>query len=120
MVRMLPDDLPFTVFVPSEQKLQRTLGQRDNFAGEGNFTEEMVVNSTYNNTIAVVSRIIGFSIVPLNLLSSYVKSRDGCGFYISIQLQITRSSCGVLYVNNVSCEVTDARKGQLIAHVMRE
>ncbi|KAH9322503.1 hypothetical protein KI387_017142, partial [Taxus chinensis] len=120
MVGMLPHDLPFTVFVPSEQKFRRILGQKDDFAGEGNFTEEMAVNSTYNNTIAVVSRILGFSTVPLHLLSRSVplNAEVVMDSISGFELQVTRSSRGVLYVNNVSCEVTDARRGQLIVHVV--
>lgn len=124
MVGMLPFDLPFTVFVPSEQYFRRILERKvvtGVKATDGNFTEEVSVNSTSDNTIAIVSRILGFSAVPLHLPSKsvplngelVVESLSG------FRLQLGRDSTGVIFVNNISCEATDARRGQIIVHVMR-
>eukprot|EP01018_Ginkgo_biloba_P010810 Gb_06021 [translate_table: standard] len=122
MVGMLADDLPFTVFVPSENDFRRILGASiDAGTKIGNFTRQMLVNSTSDNVMAIISRILGFSAVPSHLPSKsvplngelIVESLSG------FRLQLARVSNGILVVNNVSCEVTDRRRAQTIVHVVR-
>ncbi|GLJ31234.1 hypothetical protein SUGI_0626330 [Cryptomeria japonica] len=121
MVGMLPQDLPFTVFVPAEQNFRHILGLKDNSARRENFTDELAVNSTLDNTVAVVSRILGFSTVPFHLLSRSVPSNGEvvADSLSGFSLQVAKSSKGVLYVNNISCGVTDLKKGAIVVHVVR-
>lgn len=124
MVGMLPYDLPFTVFVPSEQYFRRILEPKivnGAKAVDGNFTKEASVNSTSDNTIAIISRILGFSAVPLHLPSKSVPLNGELivDSLSGFRLQLARVSTGVMFVNNISCEATDARRGQIIVHVVR-
>jgi hypothetical protein len=124
MVGMLPFDLPFTVFVPSEQYFRRILEPKivsGVKAIDRNFTEEVSVNSTSDNTIAIISRILGFSAVPLHLPSKSVplNGERVVDSLSGFRLQLGRVSTGVMFVNNISCEATDARRGQIIVHVVR-
>jgi len=60
MIGMLPQDLAFTVFVPSQRAFERDLRLRVN---------DSLVGEKMNDTYAVVSRILGFSAVPRTLSS---------------------------------------------------
>ncbi|CAL1387525.1 unnamed protein product [Linum trigynum] len=61
MVGMLPEDLPFTVFMPSARAFERDIRLQ---AADGD------TNSTRNDSYAVVCRILGFSAVPRALHST--------------------------------------------------
>ena len=70
MIRMLPYDLPFTVFIPSEQYFRQILEPKIVNGVEAidrDFTEEISVNSKSDNTVSIISRILGLSVVPLHL-----------------------------------------------------
>ncbi|XP_043719057.1 uncharacterized protein LOC122666978 [Telopea speciosissima] len=111
MVKMLPDDLAFTIFLPSEKAFER-----DVKLSSFNSLREQNVNDTY----ATLSRILGFSTVPRSLPSVAIpmgkeislESIAGFGLYIS------RDSKGKLVVNRVSSEQVDLRKGEIVVHIM--
>ncbi|KAG5064372.1 hypothetical protein HKD37_02G005665 [Glycine soja] len=80
MLDMLPQDLAFTVLVPSEDAFKRDLrlSVNDSFKPD-----------KFNDTYAIVSRILGFSAVP-----------------------------GTLSLANVQLEIVDVRKKEILVHVM--
>ncbi|XP_027333555.1 uncharacterized protein LOC113848298 [Abrus precatorius] len=111
MVDMLPQDLAFTIFVPSEEAFKRDL--------------RMLVNDSlkpekFNDTYAIVTRILGFSAVPRALSSANVQlgqlvsydSLSGFPLYISKDID------GMLVVNRIRSEIVDVRKREIVAHVM--
>ncbi|RYR46224.1 hypothetical protein Ahy_A07g031979 isoform A [Arachis hypogaea] len=82
MLEMLPHDLAFTVFVPSEEAFKRDLRLDFN---------DSLKPDKYNDTYAIVSRVLGFSAVPRSIHSDSVKlgelvnydSLSGFSLYIS-------------------------------------
>ncbi|KAJ0984081.1 hypothetical protein J5N97_002437 [Dioscorea zingiberensis] len=112
MVGMLPGDLAFTVFVPSEAAFESILKLR---ATDG------LVKDKINNTYAVLSCVMGFSAVPQHLSSVAVPFNGEISLYSvsGFRLHAWRSSDGALLVNNVSSERVDLRKDEIIVHVMR-
>lgn len=111
MVEMLPDDLAFTVFVPSEEAFERSL----NLRGNDSLTDDMI-----NNTYAVVSRVMGFSTVPRVVHSGAVPlDREITLDSISgFRLHIGRDYSGRLVVNGLTSESVDIRKGEIVVHKM--
>jgi len=111
MIEMLPQDLAFTVFVPSQRAFERDLRLRVN---------DSLVGEKMNDTYAVVSRILGFSAVPRRLSSVTVPfgreisydSISGFALYISKDVD------GVLVVNRVRSERVDLRKREIVVHIM--
>ncbi|KAK9283744.1 hypothetical protein L1049_011994 [Liquidambar formosana] len=111
MVEMLPEDLAFTVFVPSEKAFERDLRLR---------VSDSLVAEKFNDTYAILSRILGFSAVPRTLLSVTVPfgkeisfdSVSGFGLYISKDLH------GTLVVNRVRSQRVDLRSGEIVVHTM--
>ncbi|CAN0909656.1 hypothetical protein LINGRAHAP2_LOCUS25896 [Linum grandiflorum] len=107
MVEMLPDDLAFTVFVPSERAFQRDLRMNDD-------------SFSRNDTYAVVSRVLGFSAVPRTIYSAAVD--DSPVSYDSLSgltLFISKDREGMLVVNRVPAERVDIRrKKRIVVHVM--
>ncbi|KAI5574841.1 hypothetical protein POPTR_010G192300v4 [Populus trichocarpa] len=111
MIEMLPEDLAFTVFVPSEKAFQRDLRLRLN---------DSLVAEKRNDTYAVVSRILGFSAVPQTLSSATVSSSKEV-FYDSLSgftLYISKDLDGMLVVNRIRSEKVDLRRGQIVVHIM--
>lgn len=109
MIEMLPEDLAFTVFVPSEKAFQRDLRLRLN---------DSLVAEKRNDTYAVVSRILGFSAVPQTLSSATVSSSKEV-FYDSLSgftLYISKDLDGMLVVNRIRSEKVDLRRGQIVAN----
>ncbi|KAK7320618.1 hypothetical protein VNO77_30258 [Canavalia gladiata] len=111
MLDMLPQDLAFTVFIPSEEAFKRDL--------------RLVVNDSlkpdrFNDTYAILTRILGFSAVPRALSSANVplgelvsyESLSGFPLYISKDID------GMLVVNRIRSEVVDVRKREVVVHVM--
>ncbi|KAI5432300.1 hypothetical protein KIW84_036155 [Lathyrus oleraceus] len=60
MIEMLPQDLAFTVFVPSEEAFKRDLHLS---------VDDSLKQDKFNDTYAIVSRVLGFSAVPLTVWS---------------------------------------------------
>ncbi|KAJ0984083.1 hypothetical protein J5N97_002439 [Dioscorea zingiberensis] len=112
MVGVLPGDLAFTVFVPSEAAFESILKLR---------ATDSLVEDKINNTYAVLSRVMGFSAVPQHLSSAAVPFNGEISLYSvsGFRLHAWRSSDGTLLVNNVSSERVDLRKDEIIVHVMR-
>lgn len=113
MIEMLPEDLAFTVFVPSEKAFQRDLRLRLN---------DSLVAEKRNDTYAVVSRILGFSAVPQTLSSATVSSSKEV-FYDSLSgftLYISKDLDGMLVVNRIRSEKVDLRRREIVVHVMDE
>ena len=111
MIEMLPEDLAFTVFVPSEKAFQRDLKLQLN---------DSLVAEKRNDTYAVVSRILGFSAVPQTLSSTTVTSSKEV-FYDSLSgftLYISKDLDGMLVVNRIRSEMVDLKRGEIIVHIM--
>lgn len=80
---------------PLEQYFQRILEPKivsGVKAINGNFTNEVSVNSTSDNTIAIVSRVLGFSAVPLHLPSKSVP----LNYFITIFIRISMLLLAIL------------------------
>ncbi|KAL5537332.1 hypothetical protein UlMin_045370 [Ulmus minor] len=106
MIQMLPEDLAFTIFVPSEKAFERDLRLR--------------ANDRSNDTYAIVSRILGFSAIPRTLTSVDVPLGKEM-LYDSISgfvLDVSKDIDGMLVVNRVRSERVDLRKKQIVVHVM--
>ncbi|CAI0412255.1 unnamed protein product [Linum tenue] len=114
MVQMLPDDLAFTVFVPSERAFERDLGLRSAAADDDDNS------SRRNDTYAVVSRVLGFSAVPRALHSSVVAPGDEVSYdsLSGLTLFVSKDSEGTLVVNRIPAERVDIRRKAILVHVM--
>ena len=111
MVEMLPQDLAFTVFVPSEEAFKRDLRL---------FANDSLKPDKYNDTYAIVTRVLGFSAVPRALYSARVRLGELVS-YDSISgfpLYISKDIDGMLVVNRIRSEIVDFRKGEILVHVM--
>lgn len=111
MIEMLPEDLAFTVFVPSERAFERDLRLRAN---------ESLVGEKMNDSYAVVSRVLGFSAVPRTLVSGDVPFGKAV-LYDSISgfvLYISKDVDGMLVVNRVRSQRVDIRRKEIVVHVM--
>lgn len=111
MIEMLPEDLAFTVFVPSERAFERDLRLRAN---------ESLVGEKMNDSYAVVSRVLGFSAVPRTLVSGDVPFGKEV-LYDSISgfvLYISKDVDGMLVVNRVRSQRVDIRRKEIVVHVM--
>lgn len=111
MIEMLPQDLVFTAFLPSDSAFERDLGLSVN----GSLTKDKV-----NDTYAIVSRVLGFSVVPFRVVSGGVElgkellcdSVSGFGLFVSKDVD------GMLVVNRVKAERVDLQRGKIVVHVM--
>lgn len=114
MVKMLPEDLVFTAFVPSENAFNRDLGMT-----KPNNTSKSKPLEEEENTYAVVSRILGFSVVPYKVEEGDI-GKDETAPYESLSgftLKIWRKSGG-LVVNGVETEKMGLKRGKIIVHIM--
>ncbi|EHA8590155.1 hypothetical protein COCNU_scaffold015618G000010 [Cocos nucifera] len=111
MVAMLPDDLPFTIFVPSEEAFERVLKLR----ARDSLTEQKI-----NDTYATVSRIMGFSAVPEHLPSGAVPLHKEISFdsISGFRLYAWKDVKGTLVVNGVRSVCVDVRKAEIVVHIM--
>ncbi|KAF8394937.1 hypothetical protein HHK36_018876 [Tetracentron sinense] len=111
MIGMLPDDLAFTVFIPSERAFECDLRLRA--------SDNLAVGKA-NNTYAILSRILGFSAVPRHLPSITVPLGKEISFdsISGFRMYIFKDSDGMLVVNRVRSERVDLRKKEIIVHVM--
>lgn len=116
MVEMLPEDLTFTAFVPSEKAFNRDLGMT-----KPNNTSKSKPLEDEDNTYAVVSRILGFAVVPYRVEEGDV-GKDKTASYESLSgftLKIWRKSGGGgLVVNGVETEKMGLKRGKVNVHVM--
>ncbi|XP_030472705.2 uncharacterized protein LOC115690494 [Syzygium oleosum] len=111
LVEMLPQDLAFTIFVPSEKAFWRDLrlNVNESFAAEN-----------INNTYAIVSRVLGFSAVPRALTSDAVPVGKEISYdsLSGFTLYISKAVNGKIVVNRVQSESLDRRKGEIVVHIM--
>ncbi|OEL17251.1 hypothetical protein BAE44_0021726 [Dichanthelium oligosanthes] len=110
MVSMLPEDLPFTVFVPSRDSFGRVLGLQRSNASAGAEGD--------NNTYAVLSRVLGFSAVPRRLLAADVPPRLPLDSVSGLRIHASRDERGELVVNGLRSECVDAVRGETMVHVI--
>lgn len=112
MVGMLPDDLAFTVFVPSEKAFGRDLRMWANDTSMG-LAEK-------NNTFATISRILGFSAVPQKLHSVElpVGKEITVDSISGFKLYVLREFDGTVVVNRVRSERVDLKRGEIVLHIM--
>lgn len=111
MIEMLPQDLAFTVFVPSEEAFERDLRLKEN--------ESLVESEKMNDTYAIVSRILGFSAVPRTLASVSVAFEEIMYESISgFMLSVTKDMDGMLVVNRVRSQRVDLKKKEIVVHIM--
>ncbi|XP_021769469.1 uncharacterized protein LOC110733690 [Chenopodium quinoa] len=111
MVGMLPDDLAFTVFVPSEKAFERDLGLRANHSYD---PKEL------DNVYATASHVLGFSTIPQKIYTDLLPDGKGLS-YDSISgfaLYISKDFDGVLVVNRVRAKQVDLKRGEVVVHIM--
>ncbi|KAG5608802.1 hypothetical protein H5410_020083 [Solanum commersonii] len=108
VIGMLPQDLGFTLFLPSEKAFERDLGLR---LGE---------NENENDTYAILTRVLGFSAVPRRIYADDVQVGKEID-YDSISgytVYVSKDSDGLLIVNRIASEMVDLRRGKIVVHVM--
>ncbi|KAK6145466.1 hypothetical protein DH2020_022286 [Rehmannia glutinosa] len=104
VIRMLPEDLAFTLFLPSEEAFRRDLR----------------LNRNDSNAYAILTRVLGFSAVPRWISSADLEhgkqiiydSISGFNLYISKDLN------GMVVVNGVVSEQVDLKMGKVLVHMM--
>lgn len=111
MIEMLPNDLAFTVFVPSEKAFERDLRLRANQS----FSRE-----EWDNVYATVSHVLGFSAIPRKIYAGLLpRGKDLSYDSVSgFTLYISKGFDGVLVVNRVRAERIDIKKGKVVVHIM--
>jgi len=111
MIDMLPQDLAFTMFVPSEEAFKRDLRLSVNDA---------LKSDRFNDTFAILTRILGFSTVPRALSSSNVKWGELVNYdsLSGFPLYISKDIDGMLVVNRIRSEIVDVRKKEIVVHLM--
>lgn len=111
MIEMLPQDLAFTVFVPSEEAFKRDLhlGVNDSLRPD-----------KFNDTYAIVTRVLGFSAVPRSLPSANLRLGELVSYdsLSGFPLYISKDIDGMLVVNRIRSEIVDVRKKEIVVHVM--
>lgn len=112
MLEMLPQDLAFTIFMPSQKAFERDLRL--------NLSESLVLGEKFNDTYAILSRILGFSVVPRRIVSGSVAVEKEM-YYDSLsgfELFVSKDKKGMLMVNRVRCERMDVMRGEIVLHIM--
>ncbi|TKY56838.1 palmitoyltransferase ZDHHC9/14/18 [Spatholobus suberectus] len=111
MVDMLPQDLAFTVFVPSDEAFKRDLRL---------MASDSLRSDKFNDTYAIVTRILGFSAVPRALPSANVRLGELVSYdsLSGFPLYVSKDIDGMLVVNRIRSEVVDVRKREIVVHVM--
>ncbi|KAE8702062.1 Villin 4 isoform 1 [Hibiscus syriacus] len=111
MIDMLPEDLTFTVFLPSKTAFECDL--RLNTSGS-------LVGEKMNDTYAIISRVLGFSAIPRVLYSNMVPAGKEVSYdsLSGFKLFVSKDEGGVLVANGVKLERVDMRRGKLVVHVI--
>ncbi|XAR71950.1 hypothetical protein NMG60_11018411 [Bertholletia excelsa] len=111
VIEMLPDDLAFTVFLPSEHAFERDLKLK---------TNDSLVGEKFDDTHAILTRVLGFSVVPRAISSVSVQIGRGINYdsLAGFSLYISKDSDGMLIVNRVRSEHVDIQQGKIVVHVM--
>lgn len=111
MIEMLPNDLAFTVFVPSEKAFEHDLGLKAN---------QSFSPKEWDNAYATVSHVLGFSAIPRKIYANSLPIEKGLS-YDSVSgfiLYISKDFDGVLVVNRVRAKQVDINRGELVLHIM--
>ncbi|XP_010504452.1 PREDICTED: uncharacterized protein LOC104781471 [Camelina sativa] len=120
MIEMLPEDLVFTAFVPSDQSFRRDLGLRSNNSRQIKSLEDD--DDEGDNTYAVVSRIMGFAVVPYKVEEADIRNGETASYesLSGFTLKIWRKrNSGGLVVNGIETEKMGfVKRGKIIVHVM--
>ncbi|GKA74006.1 FAS1 domain-containing protein [Tanacetum coccineum] len=111
MIEMLPQDLSFTVFVPSEVAFERDLGLRVN---------DSLLGEKANDTYAILTRVLSFTVVPWKILSQSVPYDEEmtCDSLSGFKLYVSKDVDEMLVVNRVRSKRVDLGKGEIVVHVM--
>ncbi|XP_010534568.1 PREDICTED: uncharacterized protein LOC104810077 [Tarenaya hassleriana] len=112
MIEMLPEDLVFTAFVPSDRAFATKLGLEPNKSRRA---------ENEDNQYAVVSRVLGFSVVPYKVEEGDVGEGETvsyeslCGYTLNVW---RKKDEGGLVVNGVETKKIGIRKGKILVHLM--
>ncbi|KAK9077926.1 hypothetical protein SSX86_001983 [Deinandra increscens subsp. villosa] len=111
MIEMLPQDLPFTIFVPSEIAFERDLKLRVNNSLAGEKADD---------TYATLTRILSFTVVPWKILSESLSYSEEitCDSLSGFKLHISKDADKRVVVNSVGSSRVDLRIGEMVIHVM--
>lgn len=111
MIQMLPEDLTFTIFIPTQAAFARELRLKVN---------ESLTAEKSEDTYAVVSRVLGFSAVPWKIDSAAVPFGKEMEYdsISGFQLFVEKKAEGRLVVNGVKSETVDMRRGEIVVHLM--
>ncbi|GAU36364.1 hypothetical protein TSUD_212800 [Trifolium subterraneum] len=111
MIEMLPQDLAFTVFVPSEEAFKRDLRLSVN---------DSLKQDKFNDTYAIVSRVLGFSVVPRTLCSVDLRFGEVLSYdsLSGFPLYVSKDVDGMVVVNRIRSEIVDVRKNEIVVHVL--
>lgn len=112
VVEMLPNDLSFTVFLPSKNAFERDLRLQTN--------NTAMPQEEADNVYATLTRVLGFSVVPRKVYSDSVSvGEEICLDSVSgFRLYVSKDVDGSLVVNKVKSQKVDMRKGEIVVHVM--
>ncbi|KAG0487820.1 hypothetical protein HPP92_006631 [Vanilla planifolia] len=110
MISMLPDDLSFTVFSPSEKAFEHVL----------KLANSSLVVDKRNDTLAILSRIMAFCSVPWAVPSEAVPMQKELTLdsVSGLKIFVRKELNGSLIANNIRSEQVDLIKGKIIVHVM--
>lgn len=111
MVEMLPQDLAFTIFVPSEEAFKRDLRLSLN---------DSLKQDKFNDTYAIVSRVLGFSAVPRTICSVDLRFGEVVSYdsLSGFPLYVSKDVGGIVVVNRIRSEIVDVRKREIVVHVL--
>ncbi|KAL1544828.1 hypothetical protein AAHA92_21631 [Salvia divinorum] len=104
MIKLVPEDLAFTLFLPSEEAIRRDLRLKRNDS----------------DSYAVLTRVLGFSSVPRWISSDNLERGKQISYdsISGLSLCVSKDLDGNLVVNGVVSEEVDLRFGEIIVHVM--
>ncbi|XP_076948454.1 uncharacterized protein LOC143620710 [Bidens hawaiensis] len=110
-IEMLPRDLSFTIFVPSQTAFERDLRLRIN---------ESLTGEKVNDTYAILTRVLSFTVVPWKILSESVSDTKEmvCDSLSGLKLHVSKDADKMLVVNGVRSTRVNLRKGEMVIHVM--
>ncbi|GAB4849529.1 hypothetical protein Ancab_004323 [Ancistrocladus abbreviatus] len=111
MVELLPCELAFTVFVPSEKAFERDLRLHVNSS---------LVADQRDDTDAILSRVLGFSAIPRKIYSNSLRVGEEISFdsVSGFRLYIHKLLDGSLVVNGVRSAWVDMSKREIVVHIM--
>ncbi|XP_071734418.1 uncharacterized protein [Rutidosis leptorrhynchoides] len=111
MIEMLPQDLSFTIFIPSENAFEHDLKLNVN---------DSLVGEKANDTYAILTRVLSFTVVPWKIVSKSVRYGEEivCDSLSGFKLYVSKDADEMLVVNSVRSKRVDLRKGEMVIHVM--